>query len=1253
MRNNSSQVLSDNIINKSFQFTTLIPNNNQQFSHINNASQQFNNINNNLNNLNKSIQNYSVQISPYQNQNQLSNNINNNNLSNSIIDNQLPFHLQNVSQYNNINFNIPNQNSHNLSINDLITKPNEILNNNINNNNNIHTPNNQLNPINNFQQQSSYPPFQTFIINQNNIYIKQPELNIQGNQNTMAINNLLQNQTHIANNNFNVNNQNTVKNVNNYIKTIDNNLGPMKNESRSHMSPNNDVFFENKPIIINNTNDFNRDISNTPSNAILNNQVNLNRNNYVETNQQYLNNFGRLSNQINTKYLPIMKFQNQSNNNNNDIVNVQQYLEGGNNNMRIISSNNMENKKLKQSSINNKTKKNSKKEKEKIKITKRENIKKVRTTDIVLSKISAAKKIIKKKTKGKSKSESPISFSEKFHKASSLERGVDKMNSKSNEQFIVSTILKTKKPRQNMIYLTEKILMHLHEYTELIINDLFDGLYVFNDRAKDFHLSSLKNFINSYGSVLARKFAKKVPYKNEIIKILIRIVRNKNEILAKSIKQNCIPSNDFSFEFSLFLRKKKMDEIKDLFVFPFKGINSVVVTTEDEKRLISGKMFNDNLIEFCIKWLENVILTEEQKSDIHFFNTFFFEQLYSRRSLKPNKMYESVKKWTSKVDIFDKKYIFIPINEAMHWYLMMIYNPNAYLNKDDENKYLDEVKFSICSTPSFINTDKDISNDSYDNFHEVQRDTEINDEEINQSSNLYESSDLSKSIIEDKVSFVNNNEIKIDFSQDNNYNNSKTPANIINNNSIDYNHENSNEKMNEDEDMVVEIKNNDNNSDNKGKTTYILDDIPIDFTPNNNKKANNILTNTTTTTTTNNNNNSNKVDIGKDNEKIINNAYEIIDINVNNKDLNLINIKNIESDKNEEKNMEINKEKIATKKSGILNNNMPKDVNKIEIDNIDLEEGNTDNKYEIKFNDETKSKNAILINNRNKEENKGLKEKKISKNNIDLDDINLIEEQKENPNIKILLENAVHIREALNEVNLKYSNNSLERLRTFITKELALKMINFIKALIRKEIRRNQYLESSSSKNSPKLQIDLSSVKESKKVTTFNNRYFTRTNINPEIIEESNNILENLNINKEKPRKALSKDNCYIVIFDSISGKHPTAAKIINSYLASEASHKKNIDIDKKIRCLYAKVPKQSNSLDCGVYLIKYIETFLQDPDKYMDMVLVSKRDDNEWFSKESIKKKREDVRDLIIHLTKEYKKEMEKKEKIAEFKVE
>ncbi|KAL6609347.1 hypothetical protein U3516DRAFT_665757 [Neocallimastix sp. 'constans'] len=134
-------------------------------------------------------------------------------------------------------------------------------------------------------------------------------------------------------------------------------------------------------------------------------------------------------------------------------------------------------------------------------------------------------------------------------------------------------------------------------------------------------------------------------------------------------------------------------------------------------------------------------------------------------------------------------------------------------------------------------------------------------------------------------------------------------------------------------------------------------------------------------------------------------------------------------------------------------------------------------------------------------------------------------------------------------------------------------------------------------------------------------------------------------MNKDKgQRKPLSEDNCYIIIFDSINAKHPSATKIINSYLASEAYHKKGIAIEKKVRCLYAKVPKQSNSLDCGVYLIKYLETFLSNPDKYMDILLHSKKCDDQWFTKESIEKKREDIRDLIVYLTKAYKEYMDKK---------
>ncbi|KLT44112.1 cysteine proteinase, partial [Cutaneotrichosporon oleaginosum] len=40
-----------------------------------------------------------------------------------------------------------------------------------------------------------------------------------------------------------------------------------------------------------------------------------------------------------------------------------------------------------------------------------------------------------------------------------------------------------------------------------------------------------------------------------------------------------------------------------------------------------------------------------------------------------------VKRWTKKAEIFNKKFIVIPVNESYHWYLAVIYNPRATLDR--------------------------------------------------------------------------------------------------------------------------------------------------------------------------------------------------------------------------------------------------------------------------------------------------------------------------------------------------------------------------------------------------------------------------------------------------------------------------------------------------------------------------------------------------------------------------------------------
>lgn len=40
-----------------------------------------------------------------------------------------------------------------------------------------------------------------------------------------------------------------------------------------------------------------------------------------------------------------------------------------------------------------------------------------------------------------------------------------------------------------------------------------------------------------------------------------------------------------------------------------------------------------------------------------------------------------VKRWTRKTNVFDKKFIIVPVNESYHWYLAVIYNPGAAIAK--------------------------------------------------------------------------------------------------------------------------------------------------------------------------------------------------------------------------------------------------------------------------------------------------------------------------------------------------------------------------------------------------------------------------------------------------------------------------------------------------------------------------------------------------------------------------------------------
>ncbi|KAJ9116918.1 hypothetical protein QFC22_004576 [Naganishia vaughanmartiniae] len=147
------------------------------------------------------------------------------------------------------------------------------------------------------------------------------------------------------------------------------------------------------------------------------------------------------------------------------------------------------------------------------------------------------------------------------------------------------------------------------------------------------------------------------------------------------------------------IKKKPLPKNPDEIMreWPSNGRSEVNITHGDFHRLEEAEYLNDTLIEFGLKYNWAALSDDKEETpqqftreDIHIFNSFFYKKLSvrNRPSLKEANpeapswpAYETVRKWTRKVDIFSKKMLVIPINENLHWYLAIILNPGGTFRK--------------------------------------------------------------------------------------------------------------------------------------------------------------------------------------------------------------------------------------------------------------------------------------------------------------------------------------------------------------------------------------------------------------------------------------------------------------------------------------------------------------------------------------------------------------------------------------------
>ena len=93
------------------------------------------------------------------------------------------------------------------------------------------------------------------------------------------------------------------------------------------------------------------------------------------------------------------------------------------------------------------------------------------------------------------------------------------------------------------------------------------------------------------------------------------------------------------------------------------------VTRADLDTLQDEELLNDTIMDFYIKHIESN-LDQETKQQCHFFSTFFWKRLNQEKDARAR--HAGVAKWTRKVDIFSKRFLFVPICDSLHLSLIHI-----------------------------------------------------------------------------------------------------------------------------------------------------------------------------------------------------------------------------------------------------------------------------------------------------------------------------------------------------------------------------------------------------------------------------------------------------------------------------------------------------------------------------------------------------------------------------------------------------
>jgi len=119
------------------------------------------------------------------------------------------------------------------------------------------------------------------------------------------------------------------------------------------------------------------------------------------------------------------------------------------------------------------------------------------------------------------------------------------------------------------------------------------------------------------------------------------------------------------------IRESKLTEIAFDRIVSYQGIT---INQMDIMCLNPEQFLNDSILDSWMRYLEHEVLSPVDRSRTYMLSTFFYKCLTTTKKKRQGasedenlsraeKRHARVKRWTKKVDIFSKDFIFVPINE--------------------------------------------------------------------------------------------------------------------------------------------------------------------------------------------------------------------------------------------------------------------------------------------------------------------------------------------------------------------------------------------------------------------------------------------------------------------------------------------------------------------------------------------------------------------------------------------------------------